>query len=215
MRGKNKSFIEDTIILFVIGIIIYAVYSFFFASDEEVEIQNEPAVVERNVSTDSQVDKDSINNEKVADEKINEDIIQTQREKPVQIEEETKDIIEAIPDDKIEVKKEITKEVKETETPNLSEITDIEIFYKSIEDKIYANIESNVDKTLIKDNAFVNIRVTILKDGRYEQLTFMDGSKDNFELFRSSITQVFPLKINDSLKENFPRYFRMKIEPSE
>ncbi|QKE28331.1 hypothetical protein AACT_1149 [Arcobacter acticola] len=212
MRGKNKSFIEDTIILFVIGIIIYAVYSFFFASDEEVEIQNEPAVVERNVSTDSQVDKDSINNEKVADEKINEDIIQTQREKPVQIEEETKDIIEAIPDDKIEVKKEITKEVKETETPNLSEITDIEIFYKSIEDKIYANIESNVDKTLIKDNAFVNIRVTILKDGRYEQLTFMDGSKDNFELFRSSITQVFPLKINDSLKENFPRYFRMKIE---
>ena len=212
MRGKNKSFIEDTIILFVIGIIIYAVYSFFFASDEEVEIQNEPAVVERNVSTDSQVDKDSINNEKVADEKINEDIIQTQREKPVQIEEETKDIIESIPDDKIEVKKEITKEVKETETPNLSEITDIEIFYKSIEDKIYANIESNVDKTLIKDNAFVNIRVTILKDGRYEQLTFMDGSKDNFELFRSSITQVFPLKINDSLKENFPRYFRMKIE---
>ena len=212
MRGKNKSFIEDTIILFVIGIIIYAVYSFFFASDEEVEIQNEPAVVERNVSTDSQVDKDSINNEKVADEKINEDIIQTQREKPVQIEEETKDIIEAIPDDKIEVKKEITKEVKETEPPNLSEITDIEIFYKSIEDKIYANIESNVDKTLIKDNAFVNIRVTILKDGRYEQLTFMDGSKDNFELFRSSITQVFPLKINDSLKENFPRYFRMKIE---
>jgi hypothetical protein len=212
LRGKNKSFIEDTIILFVIGIIIYAVYSFFFASDEEVEIQNEPAVVERNVSTDSQVDKDSINNEKVADEKINEDIIQTQREKPVQIEEETKDIIEAIPDDKIEVKKEITKEVKETETPNLSEITDIEIFYKSIEDKIYANIESNVDKTLIKDNAFVNIRVTILKDGRYEQLTFMDGSKDNFELFRSSITQVFPLKINDSLKENFPRYFRMKIE---
>ena len=212
MRGKNKSFIEDTIILFVIGIIIYAVYSFFFASDEEVEIQNEPAVVERNVSTDSQVDKDSINNEKVADEKINEDIIQTQREKPAQIEEETKDIIEAIPDDKIEVKKEITKEVKETETPNLSEITDIEIFYKSIEDKIYANIESNVDKTLIKDNAFVNIRVTILKDGRYEQLTFMDGSKDNFELFRSSITQVFPLKINDSLKENFPRYFRMKIE---
>lgn len=212
MRGKNKSFIEDTIILFVIGIIIYAVYSFFFASDEEVEIQNEPAVVERNVSTDSQVDKDSINNEKVADEKINEDIIQTQREKPVQIEEETKDIIEAIPDDKIEVKKEITKEVKETETPNLSEITDIEIFYKSIEDKIYANIESNVDKTLIKDNAFVNIRVTILKDGRYEQLTFMDGSKDNFELFKPSITQVFPLQMNDTLKENFPRYFRMKIE---
>ena len=212
MRGKNKSFIEDTIILFVIGIIIYAVYSFFFASDEEVEIQNEPAVVERNVSTDSQVDKDSINNEKVADEKINEDIIQTQREKPVQIEEETKDIIEAIPDDKIEVKKEITKEVKETETPNLSEITDIEIFYKSIEDKIYANIESNVDKTLIKDNAFVNIRVTILKDGRYEQLIMTKGDEEFFNSIKSSILEVFPLEINQNLKNIFPRYYRLTIE---
>ncbi len=204
MRGKNKSFLEDTIILFIVGIIIYAIYSFFFSSNEEVQIQSEPVVSERNISTNTLVDKTSINNEKVADEKINEDIIQTQKEKPIQIEQDNKDIIETIPDDKIEE--------KNTETPKLSETTDIEIFYKSIEENIYSNIEKNVDKNLIKDNAFVNIRVTILKDGRYEQLTFMDGSKDNFELFRSSITQVFPLKINDTLKENFPRYFRMKIE---
>jgi hypothetical protein len=204
LRGKNKSFLEDTIILFIVGIIIYAIYSFFFSSNEEVQIQSEPVVSERNISTNTLVDKTSINNEKVADEKINEDIIQTQKEKPIQIEQDNKDIIETIPDDKIEE--------KNTETPKLSETTDIEIFYKSIEENIYSNIEKNVDKNLIKDNAFVNIRVTILKDGRYEQLTFIDGSKDNFELFRSSITQVFPLKINDTLKENFPRYFRMKIE---
>ena len=204
MRGKNKSFLEDTIILFVLGIIIYAIYSFFFASNEELEVQAEPAMVERNISTETSLDKESINNEKVPAEKITEDIVQTQKEEPVQIDENNKDIIETIPDDKIEVKK--------TEIPSVSEITDIELFYKSIEEKIYANIEKNVDKTSIKDNTFVNIRVTILKDGRYEQLTFMDGNKDNFELYRSSITQIFPLKINDTLKENFPRYFRMKIE---
>lgn len=204
MRGKNKSFLEDTIILFVLGIIIYAIYSFFFASNEELEVEAEPAMVERNISTETSLDKESINNEKVPAEKITEDIVQTQKEEPVQIDENNKDIIETIPDDKIEVKK--------TEIPSVSEITDIELFYKSIEEKIYANIEKNVDKTSIKDNTFVNIRVTILKDGRYEQLTFMDGNKDNFELYRSSITQIFPLKINDTLKENFPRYFRMKIE---
>jgi hypothetical protein len=204
LRGKNKSFLEDTIILFVLGIIIYAIYSFFFASNEELEVQAEPAMVERNISTETSLDKESINNEKVPAEKITEDIVQTQKEEPVQIDENNKDIIETIPDDKIEVKK--------TEIPSVSEITDIELFYKSIEEKIYANIEKNVDKTSIKDNTFVNIRVTILKDGRYEQLTFMDGNKDNFELYRSSITQIFPLKINDTLKENFPRYFRMKIE---
>lgn len=216
MRGKNKSFLEDIIIFFILGIIIYAIYSFFFASNEEVEIQNEPITVERNISAEEQ-NKDSINDEKVAAEKINEDIVQTQKEEPLQIKETTKDIIENIPDEKIKTKIDTKSEIKkteitaETQSVNVSEITDVELFYRSIEEKIYANIEKNVDKTLI-NNGFVNIRVTILKDGRYEQLTFMDGSKDNFELFKPSITQVFPLQMNDTLKENFPRYFRMKIE---
>ena len=112
----------------------------------------------------------------------------------------------------IEEKELIKKPEIKTEVLSASEISDVELFFRNIEEKIYANIEKNIDQTSIKNNAFVNIRVTILKDGRYEQLTFMDGSKDNFELFKPSITQVFPLQMNDTLKENFPRYFRMKIE---
>lgn len=214
MRGKNKSFLEDTIILFIIGIIIYAIYAFFFASTEE-EIQSEPIAIEQNISTQTQINTEASSDEKADSEKINEDIIQTQKE------EVTQEIIENIPEedkvsdkieDKIEIKEpEIKPEIR-TEIQSVSEISDVEVFYRSIEEKIYSNIEKNVDKTLIKSNNFVNIRVTILKDGRYEQLTFMDGNKDNFELFRSSITEIFPLKMNDSLKENFPRYFRMKIE---
>ena len=210
MRGKNKSFLEDTIILFVIGIIIYAIYSFFFASTQE-EIQTEPIAVERNISTETQVSDAAIDNEKVSTEKINEDIVHTQKEEPLKVEETTKDIIENIPEDIHQNRAEIKKTEKNTEVQSTSEITDVELFYRSIEEKIYSNIERNVDKTSI-NNGFVNIRVTILKDGRYEQLTFMDGNKDNFELFKSSITKVFPLNINESIKENFPRYFRMKIE---
>ena len=210
MRGKNKSFIEDTIILFVIGIIIYAIYSFFFASTQE-EIQTEPIAVERNISTETQVSDAAIDNEKVSTEKINEDIVHTQKEEPLKVEETTKDIIENIPEDIHQNRAEIKKTEINTEVQSTSEITDVELFYRSIEEKIYSNIEKNVDKTSI-NNGFVNIRVTILKDGRYEQLTFMDGNKDNFELFKSSITKIFPLNINESIKENFPRYFRMKIE---
>ena len=210
MRGKNKSFLEDTIILFVIGIIIYAIYSFFFASTQE-EIQTEPIAVERNISTETQVSDAAIDNEKVSTEKINEDIVHTQKEEPLKVEETTKDIIENIPEDIHQNRAEIKKTEINTEVQSTSEITDVELFYRSIEEKIYSNIEKNVDKTSI-NNGFVNIRVTILKDGRYEQLTFMDGNKDNFELFKSSITKIFPLNINESIKENFPRYFRMKIE---
>ena len=212
MRGKNKSFVEDTIILLVIGVIIYGIYTFFFASTQEVEIQTEPIAVERNISTDTQVDNESVNKQSVPVEKINEDLAQTQKGEAVKIEDTTKDIIETIPEDKIEDRAEIKKPEIKTEVLSASEIGDVELFFRDLEEKIYANIEKNIDQTSIKNNAFVNIRVTILKDGRYEQLTFMDGSKDNFELFKPSITQVFPLQMNDTLKENFPRYFRMKIE---
>ena len=210
MRGKNKSFLEDTIILFVIGIIIYAIYSFFFASTQE-EIQTEPIAVERNISTETQVSDAAIDNEKVSTEKITEDIVHTQKEEPLKVEETTKDIIENIPEDIHQNRAEIKKTEINTEVQSTSEITDVELFYRNNKKKIYSNIERNVDKTSI-NNGFVNIRVTILKDGRYEQLTFMDGNKDNFELFKSSITKIFPLNINESIKENFPRYFRMKIE---
>jgi hypothetical protein len=219
LRGKNKSFIEDTIILIIIGIIIYAIYSFFFASTQEVEMQAESNIVERSVSNETQVEKESISSEKIPDEKINEDIVETQKEESLKIDETTnkmtKDVIEVMPEDKIEDKLPEKETQIITEVQNLSEITDVELFYKSIEEKIYTNIKTNVAKDLIRNNDFVNIRLTILKDGRYEQLTFMDGNKENFELFRSSITKVFPIKMNDNLKENFPRYFRMKIEVKE
>ena len=121
MRGKNKSFLEDVFILFVVGILIFAIYSIFFSSDEKAKI---------------------------------------------------------------------------------------EAFYQTIREKI----NSNIDKSALKRGEYINIRLTLLKDGRYEQLTFMDGNKEYFELVKSSIYKAFPVVMPNEIKNNFPRYFRMKIE---
>ena len=95
------------------------------------------------------------------------------------------------------------------------ELTDqkvkVELFYKTIKEEIYKNIDKNVDKSKIKVGEHVEFRLTILKDGGYEQLNSTKGDKDYFELFRSSIKEAFPVKIDNSLKESFPRYFRMEI----
>ena len=106
------------------------------------------------------------------------------------------------------------KEVEEKIAP--VEVNDqkakVELFYKTIKEQIYANIHKNVDKNQIRTGEAVEIRLTILKDGGYEQLSSTKGDNEYFELFRSSIKEAFPVKIDSSLKESFPRYFRMKIE---
>ncbi|RBQ28511.1 hypothetical protein [Aliarcobacter vitoriensis] len=100
----------------------------------------------------------------------------------------------------------------DNDTNHSVSIRDIDLFFQDFERKVNSNIEKNIDKSTLQKGEFVNIRVTILKDGRYEQLTFVDGNQDYFNKIRNSIDQVFPLNIDDSLKINFPRYYRMKIE---
>ena len=140
-----------------------------------------------------------------------EEKIENRNEKPKEIIER----IETIPVlEKKSTKEEIKTKEKEviptTEALSTQEEdkAKIELFYEQIR----AQINSNIDKSLIQNKEAVSIRLTILKDGRYEQITLTEGNKENFELIRPSITKAFPVKIDDNLKANFPRYFRMKIE---
>ncbi|MDX9961119.1 MAG: hypothetical protein RBS32_06595, partial [Aliarcobacter sp.] len=93
------------------------------------------------------------------------------------------------------------------ETRNIDQKDQVELFYETIREKINKNIET----TPANEGEYINIKLTILKDGRYEQLILADGNKEYFEKIKSSITKVFPVKIDDNLKDSFPRYFRMKI----
>lgn len=235
MRGKTKSFFEDTFILIFVAVLIYLIYSFFFSSNEEVKIQEEKATTEKRVEINNS--KESVDNEiKVLNgikdesnnsEKVEEKIVELPKVEPIQkeeiedvsknnetlpIERKIEEKIEPVKVESLKIEKNTTETINTQTTQDLDDKAKIEAFYSTIREKIYANIDKNVDKSLIKNGEFVNIKLTILKDGSYEQLTFIEGNKEYFELFRSSIKEAYPVKIDDSLKSNFPRYFRMKIE---
>ena len=227
MRGKNKSLLEDILILFTGGVLIYFTYSFFFSSNEKEEIIENPQTIEKKEETITpqpiinEIKKEEITLPKVenkVESKIENKVEEIQKEKPLQkVEENTTKAspITPIPTPVV-VEKSVQKEPEKPavieQTKELDDKARIDAFYKTIKEKIYLNIDKNIDKSLIKKGEFVNLRLTIFKDGRYEQLTLIEGNNENFELIKSSITQSFPVIIDDSLKANFPRYFRMKIE---
>ena len=223
MRGKTKSFFEDTFILLIVAVLIYGIYSFFFASEEEIKLEEPKVVIENKVETNTYKEPvvneiktpTEIKSEPNNTEKIEEKVIETPKVEAVQkeqIEEQIKEKIEPVKVEPVKVEKPTTETPNVQTTQELEEKAKVEAFYSTIREKIYANINKNVDKSLIKNGEFVSIKLTVLKDGNYEQLTFVEGNKEYFELFRSSIKEAYPVKIDDSLKNNFPRYFRMKIE---
>lgn len=233
MRGKTKSFFEDTFILLIVAVLIYGIYSFLFSS-EEVKVQEAKTIVEKEVELN--VNKEPVINEiKVLNgikdgssnsEKIEEKVVELPKVEPIQkeqvedlnknnetlpIERKIEEKIEPAKVEPLKIEKNTTEAIKTT-TQDSDEKIKVEAFYSTIREKIYANIDRNVDKSLIKNGEFVNIKLTILKDGSYEQLTLVEGNKEYFELFRSSIKEAYPVRIDDSLRNSFPRYFRMKIE---
>ena len=228
MRPKNKSFIEDIFVLFIIGILIYAIYSFFF-SKEETPIENQNNTIIKN-KLETQNEGNSEEEEKkiedlveekeeVISQKLQTNISESQKEILEQtnmIMEAKKLVEEGLKKEKIQDRPIETKpiEVKTTEitTEQVNDLNDekarIEQFYQTIREKI----NSNIDKSSLKAGEYINIRLTILKDGKYEQLTLMDGNKEYFESIKPAIYKAFPIQIETSMKNNFPRYFRMKIE---
>ena len=215
MKTKNKSFLEDIFIISIVGILIYSIYSFFFASEEKVEITETKTSIEKKI--DAIIHKEPVVNEIKKEEEVvtpqkveepNTPVIETPKEvlAPAENVVETKET--PVIEEKIEPK------VEEKIAP--VEVNDqkakVELFYKTIKEQIYANIHKNVDKNQIRTGEAVEIRLTILKDGGYEQLSSTKGDNEYFELFRSSIKEAFPVKIDNSLKESFPIYFIMKIE---
>lgn len=103
-------------------------------------------------------------------------------------------------------------QTNENENRDTNDKTNVDQFFKNFERKVYDNINKNVDKSALISGQFVNIRVTFLKDGGYEQLIYVSGNMGYFNLIKSSIEESFPVVIEDSIKGHFPRYYRMKIE---
>ena len=167
MKAKNKSFIEDVVILFILGIIIYFIYSFFFSTEEKVE---KIEIVENKTTIEKEINiptpKEAIINEIKKEEEI---VPTTPVPTPVPTPVEAPKVETTKVENTVEPKANTLIEEK-VSTPELTDQkVKVELFYKTIKEEIYKNIDKNVDKSKIKVGEHVEFRLTILKDGGYEQ----------------------------------------------
>lgn len=205
MNHRGKSFFEDTLIILVVIGILYGLYSFFFSSETNTtKPKNETVLIEKSTVKENNVDNTTekiiekeIKKDENTKESIKENIQETKKDKS----EETKNIL-----------KTFNEPIIKKEATNITSSDTVESFYKAIKQKIYANISNNIKKETINRFNPLEIRVTILKNGKYEQLTFIKGDRNHFNSIKSSVLEIFPLDINPSIKDKFPRYFRMKVQ---
>ena len=195
---------------------------------EDLNTQEQTIKSEENISTDNtniEALKQEDIKDKVVENKVVENIDEQRVENKLATEQKHEEPVQQIKDNDhkdetilLEPKTTLeTKTLEDVKTDENSEevhheVSNIDDFFDRFEKKVYSNIDRNFDKTTFKRGEFVNIRVTILKDGSYEQLTFLNGNSDYFNKVKPQIEEIFPLKIEENLKSHFPRYYRMKID---
>lgn len=191
---------------------------------EDLNTQQEQTTKnEENISTENR-NIEALKQEEIKD-KVVENVVEQRVENKLATEQKNEEPVEQIKnndhkDETILLKPKTTLETKNLEDVKTDEnseeahheVSNIDDFFDKFEKKVYSNIDRNFDKTTFKRGEFVNIRVTILKDGSYEQLTFLNGNSDYFNKVKPQIEEIFPLKIEENLKSHFPRYYRMKID---
>ena len=190
---------------------------------EDLNTQQEQTTKnEENISTENR-NIEALKQEEIKD-KVVENVVEQRVENRLATEQKNEEPVQQIKDNDhkdetilLEPKTTLeTKTLEDVKTDENSEevhheVSNIDDFFDRFEKKVYSNIDRNFDKTTFKRGEFVNIRVTILKDGSYEQLTFLNGNSDYFNKVKPQIEEIFPLKIEENLKSHFPRYYRMKI----
>ena len=191
---------------------------------EDLNAQQEQTTKnEENISTENR-NIEALKQEEIKD-KVVENVVEQRVENKLATEQKHEEPVEQIKnndhkDETILLEPKTTLETKTLEDVKTDEnseevhheTSNIDDFFDRFEKKVYSNIDRNFDKTTFKRGEFVNIRVTILKDGSYEQLTFLNGNSDYFNKVKPQIEEIFPLKIEENLKSHFPRYYRMKID---
>lgn len=242
MARRAKGFLEDLLVIFVLMAVIYGIYSYFFPSNEEQqpeinsaieqktenEVSNKLAIVEQKVEKMEETKKESTpSNEPtttsqkdivipVVENRPQTPIIESNTP-PVVIVEQPKEITPPVIKEPI---KEVQKETQvkaepttvQTNPLEADEKAKVEQFFENIRKHILENLDTTLDKSKITKGEFTNFKVTVLKDGGYEQITYLGGNKEYYELVKPAIRKAFPVQMDPTLKNSFPRYFRMKIE---
>lgn len=192
LRGKTKSFFEDFIIVVIIGVVGYVLYVFLMGDFFETEKKDES--ITKTQTPIQKVVTPKIEIKKTVDTKIK-----------TTTKEDQNETIQTAP------KKLEKLEKKQIETTKKS--VDMKLLREFIIGTSFAikqNIDFGGDFNNTLDQSF-KIRVTVLKSGDYEQLTFVEGNKALFDSNKNNILKLFPLDIDEKIRDEFPRYLRLHI----
>ncbi|MCK5111160.1 MAG: hypothetical protein KAQ94_06535 [Arcobacteraceae bacterium] len=181
MRGRTRNFLENIGVLVVFIGIIYGGYSLFFTNESQEETAQTIPIVTKEIK------KESI--------KIEETVIEVKKTQT--IEKKPKPKPKAIIANNTIDKKEQTQLINN--------------FLRSTKNTINENIKQLLNIQTQSTNGYTKIRVTILKNGNFEQLKYMGGDKQYFESIKPAIVKIFPINMEEKIDDQFPRYFRMQI----
>ncbi len=212
MEHRNRKYYENLIVVLVVFALIYGGYVYFLKNNTpkinkivtvqkvvqpEVRIIDEEPVQEKVILEEETISQ----KEEVIVQEIN-----TSTEENISIEIEP--IKENIIKQKTISQKEIIIQKAKKQFVNKETLNN---FLKTVKKQINSKmiIDDKIDITIQKD--YLKIRITILKDGNYEELKYMEGNKILFDINKQNILKVFPVSIKEEIQDQFPRYIRHTI----
>jgi len=223
MQGKTKSFFEDTIIVLVLAVIIIAGYTLYNKYQEKTSIDETlnstaksieefiaiikkvPLEIQKilNAEQNSSNEVLFVDNNTTSIKKVN-------VEEQIDINNTTSKIQPTIED--VNISSETLPKIEEKTTAKETlDVTLLRDFLKNLKSKLRKSIVQNSELNVTK-NQKLRFRITLLKDGNYEQLTFIGGDKELFETNKENILRNFPVEIDSSIQQEFPRYIRINLQ---
>lgn len=220
MKGRTRSFFEDVFVLLIVAGVLIAGYYFFFSGENKKEPIVPTTTVEKEQTLKQQ---DEIVIEKTKEEVLednstikNEDNISTV------VSSKELNLTKQIPQENEVIKNKhnesqdkeiVTKKVDPNRIAHLVKNVDLKLlkqFKKDVKEAMQNNIVLDETKDIESQN--FSLRVTVLKNGEYEQMVFTGGDKTTFEKNQENILKVFPVTIDPKIEQDFPRYLRYSFK---
>jgi hypothetical protein len=191
-RNRFKEYLMDLIFIAIVAAALYGAYYSLFKSDGTV-----------------------INNEKINIEKVEQPEQEITKIEPIVEAKTKKEEKKVIIVKQIVKAKEVKKITKVVKVQKIAQTNKNQLqlwqFYKNLKLQMQSAILAN-NPTAIPRQSCVN-RITILKNGTYEQNTILSGINSEYcQLVNKIMQDQFPVKMYKHLAPKFPRYFKFKTQ---
>ena len=208
MQGKTKGVFEDVFVLLVIVSLGWGGYSFFFNEDETSPLNT--TIAQSQPTTQPTIPPNTLSPKEFSTITEKKSIKETEKIEVKNTEEPDTNIQKDY--EKVTKEQVINQNIQEEKTV-LKQSVDLQVLQEflittkqKIQESIIVNSKNN------KELEELSIRVTVLKNGSFEQLVYTGGNKDIFTNNFNNISGVFPVEINEKIKAEFPRYLRYSFK---